>query len=61
LSPDELTSFLRQRAGWAVTRGQAFGIEGEGFARLNIACTRARLAKALRQLSAAVAQHSDTQ
>jgi cystathionine beta-lyase len=61
LSPDDLTAFLRQRAGWAVTRGQAFGIEGEGFARLNIACTRARLAKALRQLSTAVAQHSDTQ
>ena len=50
LSPDELTTFLRQKAGWAVTRGQAFGKQGEGFARVNIACTRARLEKALERL-----------
>ncbi len=50
LLPDELTTFLRQKAGWAVTRGQAFGKQGEGFARVNIACTRARLEKALERL-----------
>jgi len=50
LSSDELTTFLRQKAGWAVTRGQAFGKQGEGFARVNIACTRARLEKALERL-----------
>lgn len=50
LQPDDLTTFLRDKAGWAVTRGQAFGIEGAGFARLNIACTRARLEAALDQL-----------
>ncbi len=54
LSPDELTKFLRVDANWAVTRGQAFGVEGNGFARLNIACTRARLVTALEQLSNAV-------
>ena len=54
LSPDDLTAFLRGKAGWAVTRGQAFGVEGEGFARLNIACTRARLSEALDRLVAAV-------
>ncbi|HHI69690.1 MAG TPA: putative C-S lyase [Rhodobacteraceae bacterium] len=54
MSPDELTTFLRQKAGWAVTRGQAFGKQGEGFARVNIACTRARLEKALDQLAAAI-------
>lgn len=54
LEPVELTAFLREKAGWAVTRGQAFGVEGEGFARLNIACTRARLGRALEQLAAAV-------
>jgi cysteine-S-conjugate beta-lyase len=54
LSPDELTTFLRADAGWATTRGQAFGVEGQGFARLNIACTRARLTAALEQLSEAV-------
>ena len=57
LSPDELTAFLRQKAGWAVTRGQSFGPEGEGFARLNIACPRARLNTALQQLSKAVAEY----
>lgn len=51
LSPDELTAFLRQKAGWAVTRGQAFGKQGEGFARVNVACTRARLAQALDRLA----------
>ena len=55
-SPEELTAFLRQGAGWAVTRGQAFCVEGEGFARLNIACTRADLELAMRRLSTAVEQ-----
>ena len=53
-SPEELTAFLRQKAGWAVTRGQAFGREGEGFGRLNIACTRVRLEAALETLDAAI-------
>ncbi len=60
ISPDELTAFLRQHAGWAVTRGQSFGVEGEGFARLNIACPRARLETALQQLSKAVAEQFNT-
>lgn len=55
-TPEELTKFLRSKAGWAVTRGQAFGVEGEGFARLNIACTKAKLTSALQQLSAAINQ-----
>ncbi len=57
LSPDGLTAFLRQKAGWAVTRGQAFGVEGEGFARLNIACTHAKLETALAHLAKALKQH----
>ncbi len=55
LRPDDLTAFLRGKAKWAVTRGPAFGVQGEGFARLNIACTRIRLDVALGQLSSAVA------
>ncbi len=47
LCPDDLTIFLRQKAGWAVTRGPAFGDEGIGFARLNIATQRTRLSGAL--------------
>lgn len=54
LPPEALTRFLRQRAGWALTRGPAFGTEGIGFGRLNIACTRARLSAALDQLAAAL-------
>ncbi len=54
LLPDDLTEFLRSEAKWAVTRGHAFGEEGSGFARLNIACTRAKLEAALDQLTKAV-------
>lgn len=54
LEPEALTAFLRTRAGWAVTRGPAFGEEGRGFARVNIACPRSRLDAALKRLSEAV-------
>ena len=54
LSADDLTRFLRNDAQWAITRGAAFGKEGVGFARLNIACTRSRLDRALKQLRAAL-------
>lgn len=54
LSPEDLTIFLREKAGWAATRGQAFGVEGEGFARFNIACTRANLSAALANLTTAL-------
>jgi len=56
LSPDALTAFLRNQAGWAVTRGPAFGTQGIGFARLNIACPRIRLAQALDNLTKALRQ-----
>lgn len=55
LAPDELMKFLRSRAKWAVTRGQAFGEQGGGFARVNIACARAKLDAAFQQLSNAIA------
>lgn len=55
MSPEGLTAFLRGKAGWAVTRGPAFGEHGIGFARLNIACTRARLAAGLTRLEKAIA------
>ncbi len=54
LGPDDLTAFLRQRAGWAITRGIAFGPQGAGFGRLNIACPRARLGRALDDLRTAL-------
>jgi cystathionine beta-lyase len=53
-SADELNNFLRQKAEWAVTRGISFGPEGLGFGRLNIACPRARLERAIDKLEIAV-------
>ena len=57
LAPDDLTAFLRQKARWAITRGIAFGPQGAGFGRLNIACPRDRLARALDNLIEAVSSH----
>lgn len=54
MNPDELTRFLRDRAGWAIIQGSAFGEEGIGFGRLNIACPRARLKAAMERLAEAV-------
>lgn len=54
LAPDELNPFLREQAKWATTRGQAFGAEGNGFARLNIACRRHALDEALQKLAHAI-------
>ncbi len=59
LEPEKLTAFLRAKALWGVTRGPAFGVEGEGFARVNMACTRARLGVALDQLAQAVSEAID--
>jgi len=54
LSPKDLTAFLKQKARWAITRGEAFGPEGAGFARLNFACPRPVLANALDNLEQAL-------
>ncbi len=50
LSPDDLHRFLREKSHMQLTRGIAFGEEGAGFARLNIACPRPRLQAAIAQL-----------
>jgi cystathionine beta-lyase len=60
LQPDDLVQFLRDRAGWAITRGIAFGDSGAGFGRLNIACPRARLDRALSNLITAISHKSET-
>jgi cystathionine beta-lyase len=54
LGLDELYAFLREEARWSVTRGHSFGKEGNGFARVNIACTRKKLERALGSLELAV-------
>ncbi|MDU8926522.1 PatB family C-S lyase [Alisedimentitalea sp. MJ-SS2] len=55
LAPKALTALLKGKAGWAPTRGEAFGPGGEGFARVNFACRRKTLAAALDRLEAALA------
>ena len=54
LEPDKLYAFLRNEAKWSITRGHSFGKEGNGFARVNIACTRVTLGAALGDLELAV-------
>jgi cystathionine beta-lyase len=54
LPPGDLTLFLREKAKWVITRGQMFGPEGNGFARLNIACPRTKLEAALVDLKSAL-------
>ena len=50
----ELDRFLVEKAKLGLNSGASFGPEGEGFVRMNIACQRAALEKALDRLSAAV-------
>ena len=57
LSPEKLNQFLRQDAGWAITRGIAFGEGGAGFGRLNIACPLAQLDQALGGLIDAISKN----
>lgn len=54
LDRDALNCFLRDCAGWSIAEGPAFGKEGAGFARLNIACPRSRLKAALDRLANAI-------
>jgi len=56
---DKLTQFLRLNAGWAITRGVAFGEGGAGFGRLNIACPQAQLNQALDGLINAILIHRE--
>ena len=54
LSQDELNRLFVEDARLALNEGTVFGKEGEGFMRLNIACPRTVLEKALLQLKEAV-------
>jgi len=54
LGVEALQHFLVHEARLGLNMGHWFGREGAGFARLNIACPRVSLKKALRQLAAAV-------
>lgn len=54
LTGDELQAFMVEEAGLALNDGRGFGPEGDGYMRMNIACPRATIERALGQLKAAV-------
>ena len=54
LPGDELPRFMIEQAGLGLNDGRGFGAEGEGFMRMNIACPRPTVEKAMAQLKAAV-------
>ena len=50
MSNEQLDDFLTQKAAVAMDKGFWFGKEGSGFARMNIACPKATIEKALGQI-----------
>lgn len=50
----ELTNFFAHEAGVAMSAGTYFGKNGEGYMRMNVACPRTIVEKALEQIKAAV-------
>lgn len=54
LTEEKLEHLIVQEAKLWLDSGAIFGVDGEGFERINIACPRAVLAEALKRLKAAV-------
>lgn len=54
LNVEALENFLINKAHLALTQGYEFGLEGEGFVRMNIACPRVTVEKAMENLKRAV-------
>lgn len=54
MTPAALKSFMVHKAGLGLNDGPQFGMEGEGFQRINIACPRQVLHEALLKLLAAI-------
>lgn len=52
---NELQNFFVKKAGVGMNEGSTFGPGGEGFMRMNVACTRETLKRALEQIEDAVA------
>lgn len=55
LSPDARKKLLMQEAHVFLNEGKVFGVEGENFERINLACPRSILAEALERIRTAVA------
>lgn len=60
LDADGINRLFEEQAGLALNDGRAFGPGGEGFMRLNVACPRSVLTRALNQLRQAVEHHRNT-
>jgi cystathionine beta-lyase len=56
LSQQELNHLFAEEAGLALNDGEMFGKEGKGFMRMNVACPRVTLERAMKQLEEAVAR-----
>ncbi|MDO7907613.1 PatB family C-S lyase [Paenibacillus sp. JX-17] len=54
MSNEDLTAFLVQQARLGLNNGPTFGAEGEGFMRMNLACTRATVEEAMKRLDQAI-------
>jgi cystathionine beta-lyase len=54
MSGRELHRFFIDRAGVGMNEGSLFGPGGEGFMRMNLACPRATVEKALKQIESAI-------
>lgn len=54
MEPKQLAEFLLKEAKLALSDGSSFGNDGEGFMRMNIACSHEIVEKAMRQLKTAV-------
>ncbi|GAA0739993.1 MalY/PatB family protein [Clostridium oceanicum] len=54
MTKSELKVFMLEKAGVAFDEGYIFGKEGEGFERINIACQRSILEKALKRIKKAI-------
>ena len=54
LSQKDLMRFFKEEAKIILNDGATFGTEGVGFVRMNIACPRVRLQKAMEQLKNAL-------
>ena len=51
---DDLKNFVIQKAKLGLNHGNSFGIEGEGFQRINVACSRKTVEDAMDRLKNAI-------
>ncbi|MGG0644555.1 MalY/PatB family protein [Sporosarcina gallistercoris] len=54
MTPEELETFFLSKAHVALNQGKVFGPGGEGFVRMNLACSRSIVEKAAKQIKDAV-------